>query len=127
MSSIPSLSSSVSELSGVSSLSLSGSKKLGIPSPSKSPSKIVVKEGVPAAPSPSVPPAKSNSSFASTFEASKSTKLTPAEYNLYWLKLHVTGSSNGAPLKSIAPITLASYGSASSQSMTPSLSSSLSK
>ena len=75
----PSLSSSVSELSGVSSLSLSGSKKLGIPSPSKSPSTIVVNAGVPAAPSPSSPPAKSNASLASTLAASRSIKLTPAE------------------------------------------------
>ena len=57
MSRIPSLSSSVSELSGNLSLSLSGSRKFGIPSPSRSPSKIVVKAGVPAAPSPSFPPA----------------------------------------------------------------------
>ena len=83
MSSNPSLSSSVSALSGVSSLSLSGSIKFGMPSPSKSPSTIVVKAGVPAAPSPFSPPAKSKSSLASTLAASKSTKLTPAEYCLY--------------------------------------------
>ena len=76
---IPSLSSSVSELSGNPSLSLSGSKKFGIRSPSKSPSTIAVNAGVPFAPSPSSPPAKSKSSFASTFSASKSMKLTPAE------------------------------------------------
>ena len=101
--------------------------KFGIPSPSKSPSKIVVNAGVPAAPSPFSPPAKSKSSLASTFAASKSTKLIPAEYILYWLKFQVTGSSNIAPLMSIAPVTLASYGFASFQSTVPSLSSSLSK
>ena len=101
--------------------------KLGMPSPSKSPSKISVKAGVPAAPSPLVPPAKSNSSFASTFAASKSTKLIPAEYILYWLKVQRTGSSNIAPLVSILPVIPESYGSSSTQSRTPSLSSSLSK
>ena len=84
MSKIPSSSSSVSELSGNPSSSLSGSRKFGIPSPSKSPSKIVVNAGVPAAPSCPGPPNPlfafaSNWSFASTLAASKSTKFTPAE------------------------------------------------
>ena len=41
---------------------------------------MLVKAGVPAAPSPVVPPSQSKSSFASTLLDSRVTKFTPAEY-----------------------------------------------
>ena len=84
MSRIPSLSSSVSTLSGVPSFSLSGSRKLGIPSPSRSPSIMSVNAGVPCLahatpvwPMPVNPDAGAPGAF--TLFASALTKLTPPE------------------------------------------------